>query len=310
MKAFKEYSIDEGITQGMLASFSSCRQQCRFMLSGWEKRGAEKVSLIFGALFHSILEQHYKTVAAHQQPQTLEAKVKVWMQAEGKRFANQQAVADALGFLTALWNPYLEFWTRDDSVKNWVAVEGEFRVEYQGFLERGKRDGVYENKRSLLWLLESKTKSRIDEEVLSDTLIFDFQNLYYVTSLEYELARPVGGVLYNVIRTPQLKQGKTESKSAFVQRIKEDIEKQPEHYFKRYELIYPKELKERFKQELRVKLRLFKEWVESDFALTYKNENACSGKWTCEFLQACSQNGLAGYSRTRELFVECGGRAK
>lgn len=68
------------------------------------------------------------------------------------------------------------------------------------------------NKKSRIWLGETKTKGDIDEQQLQRQLTFDLQTMLYLVALQHEYEHssemefpagvPIAGVRYNVVRRP------------------------------------------------------------------------------------------------------------
>jgi hypothetical protein len=308
----KPYTIQDGVTQSLLAGWVNCRQWAKFYLEGWETPGA-KEALEFGNLFHWLLEGAYTTIrltppldkfAQDNLKDSVIHGISVMIEKyDFPKSLNPQTQEKILALAEALWPMYWKIYAKDLN-REWLAVEGTFDVDWNGFRLRGKRDGVFVGKRKKPWLLETKTTSRIDEGTLDLTLGFDFQNLFYITSAEEEQGGNIAGVMYNVIQRSALRQKKAETFPDYCQRMAEDIRDNPKKYFKRIELLYTKEQKERFKEELLQKLREFEMWLSElhgglTVVPTYKNERACVGRWNCQYLQACSSN-----LQTGELFRE------
>ena len=101
---------------------------------------------------------------------------------------------------------------------------------------RGVLDGIFE-KNKCLYLLETKTKGRIDELTLQGMLHKDTQTqLYlYVMSKLYP-DKKIDGVCYDVVRNPQLRIGKSETLNSYLKRLKADIKARPEWYFVRLQV--------------------------------------------------------------------------
>ncbi len=307
-KAIKRipYEITDGITQSILNTFMTCRQQAKFYLDGWRTYDTSD-AMRFGSLFHWLLQELYDAVRTGEEvalgrvTDLLEKYETDQQQISSSITAIQKLELD-LAMAEALILPYMDHYPEDFTQKRWEGVESEFANDWNGFLLRGKMDGIYQVKKSY-WLLETKTKSRIEEGTLSDALAFDFQNLFYLLNAEIMLGKPIKGVLYNIVRRPSLRQKQLETMGEFCARIKQDVLDKPEHYFKRFEIVYDKDTRKQFAQELKWKLRDFKAWSRGEIP-TYKNETACTAKWTCRYLSACASGRMAGYHQNGKLFEE------
>ena len=305
-KTFRPYRIEDGITQSMLACFVDCRVRCAIELDMW-RAPKEKDALIFGSLWHWMLQCCYETIREKGKIIPFKRLASRWMSEFAGGLCDLQSAEKHIAMAAALFDPYWKFW-REDFNRNWIDVEKQFDVEWKGFRLRGMRDGGYTIRRQP-WILETKTASQISEDTYEEKLAFDFQNLFYKHTAEIELGKLIKGVLYNLTRKPGLRQGKAESLPAFATRMKEDVLKRPEWYFNnRYEINYSDARMDDFRTELLAKLIDFKRWGEGGMCVTYKNEQACIKRWNCEFLSACAQRSMAGYVQNRELFSELGGR--
>ena len=295
----------DGVTQSLLSVFMSCRKKAKFVLDGWEKP-RNKAALIFGSFFHWLIEEHVMNIA-HEGVglstsfQKLETEWRQKIQSEGEIDPDAMELYIAMAY--SLFEPYCDYWKKKDEAYEWVGVEAQFDVQLAtGYKMRGMRDGIF-RKNGKLWVLETKTASRIDEETLGQTLNYDLQTLYYVLATELEFKEPVAGVIYNVIRKPQLRQKKDESFPEYARRMQEDVQARPEFYFKRFELAYTKKRKLMEAEELKQKFMEMELWLKGELP-TVKNQTSCVGKWACDFVSACATNKMAGYTQTRELFGE------
>lgn len=301
------YSIADGVTQSLLSDWVSCRKRAQYLLSFWQSPTPREAFGV-GSLWHWLLERGYLNIQKGLPPLPFEVVRDAWWKSEGIKIADPAQAEKYLAVVGSLYDTYWQYW-KDDTKKKWVGVEFQFDLNFEGFRLRGMRDGLFEGKKNSLWILESKTSARIDEGTLDDALNFNFQNLFYLVATEAEVGRPVAGVLYNVAEKPGIK---FETKSspnieAWLANAKELVKGDPGRYFKRFEVTYPRDRVEAFKEELVLKLSAFRDWVKYH-GPTWKNEQACITRWNCEFLQACANNSTAGYIQTRELFSELGGR--
>ena len=208
---------------------------------------------------------------------------------------------------------YVKYWYKDYTDLKWEKVEGVFKVpfsvkdrqgtEYETFL-RGKIDGSFQLKNGGTWLFETKTKSRIDEEILADILPFEMQANIYLSVLRRIDKKNPSGLLYNIIRRPSLRQRKSESIKSFADRITQDVKERPDWYFVRMEMsVDPTEI-DRFEMGL--------EDLVSDFLLWwsgksghYKNTNHCQNKFgVCPFIALCLRNEKSNYFKRESVFRE------
>jgi hypothetical protein len=299
----RPYVITDGMTQSMLGSFLTCRQRARYELDGWEPVFMAK-SANRGNLIHKALELWYREkplILAEEFAKIVGNKWKATLIKKGP--IDAEAVEETLTHFEALFPEYVRYHAKSDAKIKWTSLEQVFDAKWNGYRLRGKMDGLFQFiKTDGDWLFETKSKAYIEEDAIMDTLAFDFQNLFYLT-VSKELGRPLKGVLYNIIRSPNLRRGKKESPEQFSARLKQDIKERPEHYFKRYEVAYSKPTITRFTSELQFKLQAYDGWSRGELP-TYRSEVACIGKMKCPFLSACASGSMQGYSQTRQLFSE------
>jgi hypothetical protein len=107
-----------------------------------------------------------------------------------------------------------------------------------------------------------------------------------------ETQEQLKGVLYNIIRSPQLKRGAKDEMKSFCKRVCEDIESRMDFYFIRYEVAVGWDKIEQFSERLLVELSDFKRWVEGDPGCDAQYTNNCEGKYGgCSYLKYCDSCG-------------------
>lgn len=296
------------ISCSRLLDWQDCRQRAQYKADGWTSP-RPRAALDFGTLFHSFLQDLYDRVHRKEITRPLTAKQLASLfdvlseDSLENLFSHVssaeevQQIEDMIVVAKPLFVAYCMNYPKDFQPGRWVGTELSFKTKWKGYTLHGRIDGVLKIKNKL-WLLETKTKGRIEEGVLTDALAFDFQSLFYILCAELERKQKVQGVLYNVVRRPGLKQKKTEIVQGLVDRISEDIQERPEHYFKRYEIKFDRATRQSFEQDLGHKVSEFTAWLEGRIP-TYKNEASCTGKWTCEFLSACASRSMAGFIKRR-----------
>lgn len=304
--------MDMGVSQSVMKKMMRCRQELLYHLQGWRSI-RPKVALNFGDAEHHVLEDLYLNIRNKRfKGVPTEKKLRPILKAAGKRAmkkaqqsSNPSVLEEQemiLAWLEALLHPYCQFWEKDFDHKLWLELESSFNVEWHGWMLKGRRDAIRLVKKGL-WVLETKTKGRISEATLSDALSFDFQNEYYVTGTDAELAargdkRRIKGVLYNIIRRPGLKLGAKESLKEYAKRVRADVDKRQDHYFKRFEISYPEEEKERFRIELLMKLKELELILKGELPI-YRRETSCEGKWNCDFLPCCASGTMVGFQKQK-----------
>lgn len=307
----------DGVTQGLLVSFMTCRQIQKWSLQGWSSKGTS-MALVHGDIVHNLLQDIYTDIRK-KKLRSLPSQKELLRYSHSleKRWEQENPKVDKITFefkeksflLAEITLPlYFEYWHKDFKEMQWQAVEGEFAQPFplldgRSTILRGKRDGVFKNK-GKVWLFETKNKSRIDERNLVDILPMDFQNLFYLHTLKEEIKEHPAGVLYNIIRRIGLEQRKNETSSQFALRCKKDIEKRPDWYFIRMEIaVSPKELSQ-FGIELHGLIEDFLNWWEGS-GNHYRNTSQCETKYgRCSYLGLCSGENFNLYIKRKKVFRE------
>lgn len=310
----KRYKPEDGVTQSMIGDWQLCRQKLAYQLEGYQKKGGISKALRWGTLIHAGLEALYKSIRQGASP--TEAVLAINMAVEKQTAKDVKVAYSAENVVEierdcvvaqVLLSEYVDWWGEDDFQREWLDVEGTFDVNFKGYRLRGKLDAIYANmKKRLVKPLETKTSSRIVEQNLLLALGFDFQCLIYYEAvklfLDKKYLKYLQGPLYNILRTPGLRQKKKESEADFIQRITEDIQQKPDHYFYRFDLSFDKETIDRFNEELEARLTEYHMWLDGELA-TYRSEKRCILPYQCEFLELCAGDNTP-YDKNRKLFRE------
>jgi len=316
----------DGVTNGLLGTWKACRERAHLFLEGWVSH-RHSFAMLYGTLFHAVLEQ----VSNDLRTRTLKG-------APGDKYINRTLVrihgqwlsenphadAEALNdlelsmlIIAAVVPTYFKYWYKDDFERMvWEASEHVFRTPLQVTVPsgktyavpvRGKMDGTFrlpDSPRPLsLRLLETKTKSRVDEGVMSDIVGFERQVNLYVHELAQQKKRPAE-ILYNVVRRPQLRQKEGESNLAFSRRIAEDVQKRADWYFFRLKILVDKTDLARFRKELVGMVADFAAWRTGE-AGHYRNSDACETKYgVCPYLKVCAHGDYSGLTKRAVVFRE------
>ena len=315
----KEYSIDEvGLTQSLITAYMNCRKRFLLKLNRYTSASKNKTTL-FGNIVHRVLELMYEATQEHTKlnwSRFIEIAISTHEQHEQDNYigVTPEDIQFAQVVANVMLLAYVNYYTEDFTDKRFTDTEEEISVLFlKPFRTRllMKLDGCYNTKGKApkVWLMEHKTRSRISEETLMKRLSYDFQNLTYVTIVEEAREINIDGVLYNIIRKPQIRQRKGETAHEFATRLKEDIEKRPEFYFMRYEIPYTKADKKSFRAELFETILSIRESLTKckqtrDNSVFYKNPTACEANFPCEFIDACASETMNGYFQKDKLFSE------
>lgn len=290
------YKLEDGITQSILSLFLQCRQKCKNYLLGIRPLDERRDALEFGSAFHHLLELHHAGTL-----EDASMALNEWANSQ-KTPINPESLEQMLAGVLALWPQYKHVYKTRDKVLTWPAgsMEKQFDIVWCGHRLRGKIDGLPIVK-GKVWQFETKTKGAIDEDVITTTLEFDFQNLFYYVACEEEGIKPCG-VIYNIIRRPAYKYNG--DPRAYQDKIEAAASEDPGHWFKRFEATYTKQQIERYKAELADKLNDFAAWVREEIP-TYRNETACVGRGKCQYLGLCATGQMVGqYHSKGKLFEE------
>lgn len=300
-----------GVTQGLLTTFLRCRQEAAYWMQGLESMRTSQ-ALQFGTMAHIVLETVYGTKrvgppSRNEVFRALERAKNEYLKERGGRLSAEEAefMEANMALLEAVMPHYFTNYKKDFTKMKWAELEKKFQVSspVDGVTMTGRRDGAYWVGKEL-WLRENKTKGRIEEDVLSDTLAFDFQNSFYIYSLVKDYKVWPKGVLYDIIRRPGERQKQGESLVNYKRRVEERVILEPDFYFVRYEISIPKTEHARFVQEVEDIIREFKDWLEKKLP-TYRNTSSCIQRFgPCRFLPICANNEMGLYRKREELFPE------
>ncbi len=307
-----------GITQSIIKDWGDCTYKFLCNVNKIEHVGmVTKVN--FGNMFHYILEYFYNKkpldLILDKQYSAIETICSKLLDdyknqnAEELRLFNPRDFQIEKGLAIALFLGYYQFYSKDFRKFKIKDVEYELKANYRGVKLRGKVDLIFKFPQSnSFWQMEHKTKGRISENNILKLLHNDFQAMFYNFILRRVLKLDIGGVLYNVIRKPQLRQKKTESLSDFTGRVYDDICSRPEHYYKRFQVIYSEKDMDEFQNILDTMLEEIDKTINGELG-TYKNTNGCEFPFPCKYLDLCSTHNLQSYIIRDKLFPELEGGA-
>jgi len=252
--------LEHGVTQSILQKLDTCVDRSHKKLVLGMKEIDRKEAMEFGSIFHKLSEKGADRKLSETK---LKEYIRKYVQ---KYFPSEPSVLLARICLVT----YLEYrkWEATRPSHRYIATEPVFeepftlppisfnpcpeisiRVPANTIIKlRGRIDGVIEMPDGM-WIEEHKTKSRVDLSFLQDTIHCNIQVMMYAVCAELKYGRPCKGVIYNIIRKPQLRQRVKETDNAFLNRIQEDIRSQPEHYFTRLKVAFDKGVVDRWKRE-------------------------------------------------------------
>jgi len=299
-----------GVSFTMLKRWMRCREEARLSLMGWQPTRTSE-ALTFGSIVHSILEEAHRA-RSEKRLKAIPTKNKImtWVAIAEAKWREQNPRADTyalealetcLGMAEAVLPVYFDYWHESFLKSQWVETEDKFAVVFdlpngRHIAFKGYRDAVFRLKRGL-WILETKTTSKINENTLIDALPLDLQSKAYMLSYEMQAGEELRGFVRNIIRRPGLRRGKAESLSSFIKRIEADVDKRPEFYFLRFEIAITREELRSFKVEFVDMLQEFWKW-RWDISRHFKNTTNCIGTYgACDMLPICGRGDYSRHAR-------------
>lgn len=235
----------------MLSKFLVCRERFRLSaVEGWTPKRI-KVPLEFGSAFHRCMEhvegggriEHISRVTeSYQQSRKKENNLTA---------EDMQDLERVMGMVEVTYFAYHEYWstvpTFRGSNKKYFDHHLKYKYQEEAFdvvhilpsgrkvRLRGRWDAVFRHPLTKKMVLqENKTKERIDEWAIMEGLKKDLQTQLYLWALFLSEGTYPRHVLYNVIRRCGLRPLQRETLAEFMNRVRNDIDKRPEHYFMRW----------------------------------------------------------------------------
>jgi hypothetical protein len=318
----------DGVTFSLLSTFLTCREKTRLYLEGWSGT-MTSFPLVYGSMVHHVLQMAYRDRHnfTPENPPTatwvrtqLEALRKTWIAEHPNPHPKAVEIVEEAVMKAGVMLPaYFRYWAREDfGTTSWAEVEQTFSLPWtvttrQGktlntFL-RGRIDAAYtlpKSKRpTALRLLETKTRSVVDELTLVDTMPHERQTNTYLSALRMKTGKAPATVLLNIQRKPLLRQKQSETAAQFEARIAADVRDRPEWYFIRMEMSVNAQDINRSEEELNDLITDFLLWRAGESG-HYKNSNACvqPGYGACQYLKVCSHGDFHGLEKRDVIFRE------
>ncbi len=321
MKPAGSRSTNPSISVSSLGTFQACRVMSKLGREGWTPLRTS-AALQFGEIAHAVLEAVYNEVqeGKRKSPPTeaevlkhIQKQADIWESGpRGQRAGAEQIqqMEQNLVLLEAVLPEYFRYWAKEDFKEiTWVGQEVAFDIDFDITVNgkpetvklRGRIDALYRDKAKALAEFETKTKGRIEDNLV-DLLAFDFQTDVYGLVCQTLYGEYPKLARYNIIRRPGEKLKKGEKLSAYRARIAAEVKKDPAYYFVRYRITKSKKEFENFKAELANIIEEFLKWNRGELK-TFKNYNSCVGKFgACRFLPICAHGNYSGfYKRNREV---------
>ena len=234
------------------------------------------------------------------------------LNALGESFPTTQEEADEFEVTRvtakALLSGYMKLYGPFEDHKPEFEFQIRMKTPRGGFSNRlmlaGKIDDiVHENGRE--WLVEYKTASKLDASYF-DRLYVDSQITMYMLAAKRLGYRPAG-VIYRVLRKPQIRKGIRESTEQFLNRLEVDVEARPDFYFTERRLyrtdVDLDDFERMVYQEATLSNKMYRQGT------CYKHSVSCSVYGGCEYLPLCmGEAGAEALYTTREPHEELYGK--
>lgn len=299
----------DGVTQSIMYSFMKCPKAGLFSVSqeldgaaaGYRHKSVGSRTF-FGSMFHDVMETCY--TEKDYSPGTIETAIHEY----NERNNTDTMTADQLqeceiesAKCQIVAEEYFRFYPQDCE-KVFLFAEKNVETVWNGYRLRGKIDGIYRATDGSVWRREFKTRGRIaDDDTTLALLSGDFQNQMYELLYNAVFDEKSVGTLYEIIRNPGTKPDKRtkETVAQYMDKLRAAIQKQPEYYFKRYEVQYTDADRKQFEGDLIMKLARVERLCNGREGV-YGNHTACA---QCDFLRLCALGDVNGYI-LKPLFVE------
>ena len=317
----------DGVTQGILNAFKTCRELTKNILDGWGGK-YPAFPLVYGSMAHYVLEQAYRPVLDAGKRTIPESKDVVrWLEQARQIWIAENPIRsdvttsifeESLTKNAAILPSYFRYWKTDFTQRHWFELERTFRIPwrimtptnrvYNTFI-RGRIDGAFldpkaKRRRTAPRLFETKNLSTINEDQLIDTLPFNLQTSLYLLALEAKTKQIPAEVEYNIIRKTLLRQGKNESDKQFAVRIAEDVKSRMDWYFVRMQMRVDKDDLSRMREEIDDLIGDFLMWWYGEVG-HYRNDKACyQYNRPCDFIKKCATGDLLHLVRRERVFSE------
>ncbi len=298
--------LEHGVSQSEMTTFLECRQKLKLSQEGVAPRQVS-TPLVYGQLGHDCLEGLYRWFFEHPDRYWGDDSKWVMQFVDGivskhraEHFEYNEVQLQTLEHwnvqLRVTLSEYFQFWGYKEEEWEWLGLERPIpHLAMHGTYLEGKLDGLFQGKRDRLGFLDHKFKGQIADATLMDTLETDFQLLTYALSIRQEFDRLPSFALYNCIRRPSLKLTQKETLQQHEIRLREHIQKDPTHYFKRFEVPFDHTLVDHFEKELGEIMGEYKTWVESGKS-TRKYGNPCNGRYgVCGMYGYCHRDDRVNY---------------
>lgn len=258
--------------------------------------------MLIGSVFHRSLELFYKRKNRKKIIESIPRQFEKAVKQTGlSNFELERLALDEVT-TTSMVKGYFKH--RLSDLKNWniMGVEYPLRYDYGDFFYEGKMDLVISDEKGGIWGVETKTATQVDHMYMA-RLTIDFQVTAYLKHCEMAGVKPKG-MIYNIMKKPQIKPRQGETLEAYGKRLTNDIIKvRPEFYFpKRVKLTRSRFNLKEYERQL---VMLFRDLRFIDkHKLWYKNDAMCFHMGKCQYLSLCRD----GLNKQTLSFYEIGNK--
>lgn len=134
------------------------------------------------------------------------------------------------------------------------------------------------------WIVEYKTASQIDKSYF-DRLYVDSQITFYMMAAMRCDFKPVG-VLYRVLKKPQIRRKQNETVEAFVERMEQDYLARPDFYFCESKYFRTTADIAQFERDIWFEIKQAN--LNARDGHIYRHSHSCSNYGTCPYLPLCT----------------------
>ena len=254
----------DGVTQSFISKFLTCKRQCYLeYVEGWTPIKTDP-NLLFGTLLHG-------AIAASLQAKKDITSSYISSDPLGKELVNDPKTKDI--FYTQVEILLQVYWLNyaNDFSQEWNQIEQPFRIAHNNTYLSGVIDGGYITPEGKYWLMDTKGLSVITPDNLLATLPYDLQVMFYLYA-EYLSGRKPCGLVYNIVRKPQIK---VEPLETYRSRLYAAIAKDIGHYFVRMPIqITEGEVMQWYKEVLEPIMYEIEHWQINGYIPRYYNPTA------------------------------------
>lgn len=324
-KAFPKWDLyEDGLTQTIINKFLHCREKLRLSeIEGLRPISANTTARDFGSVFHDMVAAVRKAATPNftaDDAIAMSEVVLATMAAKAREDGlkdmsySADAIAESHGLARATMIGYWKYRESDFAEVNFVKIEESWQINYLVTLGgkkryiplQGKFDGIFQTgTKSSFWLWETKTKGKIDTDLVMEKISFDLQVCMYMRAMKEIMKADPEGVRYDLIRKSQLQQGKNQTLADYHTRVENDALDRQDFYYERIDSILTPDDIARWKIDFDAIILQIVRWFENMDDENYRNSAACTAHFgKCEYLPICSRRDTSNYRRRDTIFPE------